>query len=46
MTRQGAAVKLRRVEENAKRDFDQRFWWRPGHLLPDRAPDLEKAVGG
>ncbi|MBP2290713.1 hypothetical protein [Azospirillum rugosum] len=29
-----------RMEERARRDYGQRFWWRPGHDTPDRAPDL------
>ncbi|MCW2240645.1 hypothetical protein [Azospirillum canadense] len=28
-----------RVENKARQEYGQRFWWRPGHE-PDRAPDL------
>jgi hypothetical protein len=27
-----AARRFRRIGQTAKRDYDQRFWWRPGHL--------------
>ena len=33
-----AAARFRRVERNARKEFDQRFWWRPGALTPRRAP--------
>ena len=42
---QDAAKKFRRIEKNARKEFDQRFWWAPGDPLPERAPDLG-AVGG
>lgn len=29
-----------RMEEKARKEYGQRFWWRPGHSTPDRAPDL------
>lgn len=29
-----------RMEERARKDYGQRFWWRPGQSAPDRAPDL------
>ena len=29
-----------RALARAQRDFDQRFWWRPGQTLPERAPKL------
>lgn len=37
---------LRRMEQRARKDFNQRFWWEPGDALPDRAPNLGAAVGG
>ncbi|MBK3800463.1 hypothetical protein GAY33_14675 [Azospirillum brasilense] len=30
---------FRRMEDRARKDYGQRFWWRPGQA-PDRAPDL------
>ena len=39
-----AAKKFRRIEKNARKEFDQRFWWKPGELAPERAPDLAAAV--
>lgn len=32
-----------RMEERARKDYGQRFWWRPGQA-PDRAPDLGAAM--
>ncbi len=40
-----AAKSFRRVEQGARRDYGQKFWWRPGTTLPRRGPDL-RAVGG
>ncbi len=40
-----AAKSFRRIEQGARRDYGQRFWWRPGTVLPRRGPDLG-AVGG
>lgn len=37
---------LRRMKRRAQRDYGQRFWWEPGEPVPERAPDLEAAVGG
>ncbi|MFC5356491.1 hypothetical protein [Azospirillum himalayense] len=34
---------FRRMEERARKDYGQRFWWRPGQA-PDRAPDLGAAL--
>lgn len=39
-----AAARFRRMESSARRDFDQRFWWRPGRRRPDRAPDFSNAL--
>jgi hypothetical protein len=36
---------LRRIENKAKKDWGQEWWWQPGEATPDRAPDLT-AVGG
>jgi len=41
-----ASARFRRVERNARKEFDQRFWWRPGASAPRRAPDLGAATGG
>ncbi len=40
-----AAKSFRRIEQGARRDYGQRFWWRPGTALPRRGPDL-RAAGG
>lgn len=36
---------LQRMRERAHKDWGQDFWWRPGEGLPDRAPDMENALG-
>jgi hypothetical protein len=36
---------LKRMRDRARRDYDQEFWWEPGDRAPDRAPDLDRAVG-
>ncbi|MGO6665131.1 hypothetical protein [Rhizobium ruizarguesonis] len=33
-----------RYEKRMKKDFGQTFWWAPGDGLPQRAPDLRKAL--
>ncbi|MBX5001892.1 hypothetical protein HJB72_28630 [Rhizobium lentis] len=35
-----------RYERRMKREFGQTFWWAPGDGLPERAPDLGRALGG
>ncbi len=34
-----AAKSFRRIEQGARRDYGQRFWWRPGTTFPRRGPD-------
>ena len=41
-----ANARFRRIEKRAKKEFNQRFFARPGRGLPQRAPELSKAVGG
>jgi hypothetical protein len=36
---------LSRIENKARKDWGQEYWWEPGEALPDRAPDLS-AIGG
>lgn len=36
---------LGKMQQRAKKDFGQDYWWKPGTGGPDRAPDLGKAVG-
>lgn len=38
-----ANVQFKRQEENTYKSTGQTYWWRPGALLPDRAPDLSRA---
>lgn len=35
---------FRRMEDRARKDYGQRFWWSPGHIAPDRSPDLGAAL--
>lgn len=36
---------LAKMKKRAYKDYKQKFWWEPGEATPDRAPDLEAAVG-
>ncbi|MFT3805426.1 hypothetical protein [Arenimonas sp.] len=36
---------LRRMRRRSEKEFGQAWWWEPGDTTPDRAPDLEAAVG-
>lgn len=36
---------LENMKKRARKEFNQEFWWEPGEVAPDRAPDLEAAVG-
>ncbi len=35
----------RRMEQRARRDFKQEYYWKPGSVTPERAPNLERALG-
>lgn len=37
--------RFKRIEDTARKEWGQRYWWRPGRREPDRAPDLG-AIGG
>lgn len=37
---------LRRTEQRLKRDYGQKFWWGLDDAQPQRAPNLQRAVGG
>jgi hypothetical protein len=37
---------LGRVRARAMKDWHQDYYWQPGEIVPDRAPDLSRAVGG
>ena len=39
-----AAKKFRRIEKASRKEFNQKFWWKPGEPLPERAPDLAAVV--
>jgi hypothetical protein len=35
-----------RMEDRARRELNQEFWWRPGSTSPTRAPSANAAIGG
>lgn len=35
---------LRRMENRAQNEFGQDYWWRPGEVMLERAPELEAAI--
>jgi hypothetical protein len=35
---------FRRLEQRARKDYGQGFWWRPGATAPRRAPDFSEVV--
>jgi hypothetical protein len=39
-----AGTSFRRMEQRARQDYGQAFWWRPGTSSPQRAPNLRTAV--
>lgn len=36
---------LATMRSRAYREFGQQYWWEPGQVAPDRAPDLSRAIG-
>lgn len=36
---------LSRMQDRMEEDFGNQFYWKPNEILPDRAPDLESALG-
>jgi len=36
---------LSKMQQRARKDFGQEYWWKPGTGAPDRAPDLTAAGG-
>ena len=36
---------LSAMSSRARREFNQEYWWEPGHVAPDRAPNMGAAVG-
>lgn len=40
-----ARERFGRIEQRARQDFGQDYWWRPGQTSPQRAPDLGAAFG-
>lgn len=36
---------LSRMQDRAQKEWGQSFWWQPGQGMPERGPDLERAMG-
>jgi hypothetical protein len=34
-----------RVEQRARKEFNQQYWWRPSEGTPQRGPNIGAAVG-
>jgi hypothetical protein len=39
-----ARSNMRRLESRYRREYGQRYWWRPGKTEPSRAPDIENIL--
>jgi hypothetical protein len=37
---------LSAMSSRARREFNQEYWWEPGHAAPERAPNLSRITGG
>jgi hypothetical protein len=40
-----AKKRMRDLEKKYKKDRGQEYWWRPGQMTPDRAPNLGAMFG-
>lgn len=40
-----AKKKMQRAEKKYRREYGQKYWWAPGEVLPERAPDVGAAFG-
>lgn len=45
LTDPDAEAAFRRRERSAQRDYGQKYFWAPGDMAPERAPDLAAALG-
>jgi hypothetical protein len=36
---------MQQLERKYMREYGQQYWWRPGQMTPDRAPDIGAAAG-
>ena len=41
-----AARPFRMIEQRARRDYQQRFFWKPGTRTPQRLPEMGAALSG
>lgn len=39
-----ARSNMKRLESKMRREYGQKYWWRPGKTAPSRAPDLSNAL--
>ena len=39
-----AEKKFRRMMKKRETEYGQGYWWKPGEMLPERAPEVEKAI--
>jgi len=37
---------FRRLEDTARKEFGQRYWWKPGRTEPERAPEISAMLPG
>lgn len=40
-----APQRFRRMQRTRLKDYGQQYWWKPGQMAPERAPDLGAMVG-
>jgi hypothetical protein len=40
MTDRKANARFKRMESRLRKEYGQKYWWRPGKVTPKRAPDL------
>ncbi|MCS4235038.1 hypothetical protein [Stenotrophomonas sp. BIGb0135] len=36
---------LRKMRRRSEKEFGQKYWWEPGEVVPDRAPDMAAMAG-
>jgi hypothetical protein len=36
---------FKKTEKRYRKNYGQKYWWKPGQTSPKRNPDLEKAIG-
>jgi hypothetical protein len=41
-----AETSFRRIQQKARSDYGQEYWWKPGQPVPERLPDVGAVAGG